>query len=121
MMVKVVKFWIVHATYVNDTCFRVNQIAFGWLSPVNRSAVDVGEQTAGQEVVFVGAARVGHDQMNCHAVDLCQLKEGGVFLRRHKRQAKSIEDNLKLVRDDSGDSRQAADRRIKTTKHNIGT
>jgi len=47
MMVKVVKLWIMHTAYVNDTSFYIDQVAFGRLSPMDRSPVDVGEQTAG--------------------------------------------------------------------------
>jgi hypothetical protein len=66
MMIEILQLRIVDAADVNNTSRDVGQILIAWLPPLNWCTMQMGEQTTGQEIVFMGSAWVGHDELDCH-------------------------------------------------------
>jgi hypothetical protein len=66
MMIEIIELSIVNASDVNNTDRLVCQILIARVTPLNRNAMQMGEQAASQKVVFVGSARMRHDELDRH-------------------------------------------------------
>jgi hypothetical protein len=60
-MIEVIERWLVAVTHVDDADQRIRKIVGLGLAPHDRDRTDGEQNTAGEDLVFVGAARVRHE------------------------------------------------------------
>lgn len=78
-MVEIIQISIVNSPDVDDTSGSVCQIFTTRFSPLDRRTLQMSKQTAGQEVVFMGAARMGYDKFNFHKSGALRILEAVYF------------------------------------------
>jgi len=66
MVIEVVRRRVMYATNIDDASRNVCEVVVGRFTSLNGNAVQMSQQAARQEIVFVGAARMGHYQFDRH-------------------------------------------------------
>jgi len=57
-----------NSTNIDHTRRHVCKVFISWLTPMNRNPVQMGQQATRQKIVFVGSARMSHDELDCHEI-----------------------------------------------------
>ena len=82
-MIEVVSLWVVRTTNVDDADRPIGQVFIRRLTTLDRNPMQFCQQTTGKEIVFVGSARMGHNQLDGHEAALVRF--GFKFeTRKHK-------------------------------------